>query len=199
MTQRNTDGALAWYAGHTTTQAIGWNPNGMCMEVCRTARRIGPMYPSALSAQHATPGSKRITKLNNIRRGMVMFFDDPNDNNPFGHIVTVSGRAAPVVKSLRDLIVWTNSVKSGQLVRVRADFFPTHWEDQFQFAATWLNGQDLLIPAKPGLLAEGRGPRLRHAIDDIKQMIAANKDHPRLVNALQRDLAELQETLRRFS
>lgn len=199
MTQRTTHDALAWYDLHQTASSIGWDPDGKCLQVCRTARRIGPMYPSAVSAQHATPNDKRVYKLNNIRRGMVMYFDDPNDDNPFGHIVTVVGRPETVT-SLADIVVWTNSVKANSLVKVRANYFQRFWGDEFQFAATWLNGQDLRLPlAAP--LAGGRGPRLRHAIQDLKDMIVAQKaaGHPRLVNALERDLAELQQTLNSFN
>lgn len=198
MTQRNTAATLEWYPKHNTTAELGFNPNGMCMKICRTARNLGPMYPSALASQLATPLSKRITKLNDIKRGMVMYFDDPNDNNPFGHIVTVAGRAAPVVSSLNDLIVWTNSVSSGRVIRVRGDYFPKHWGDEFQFAATWLNGQDLLLPGGP--LGGARGDGMRRAIREIRNLIAyhESKGHPRLVTALKRDLEELRQTLRDF-
>lgn len=208
MAQRSTVKALEWYAGHQTTAQIGFNPNGMCLKVCRTARNIGSMYPSALAAQLATPKSKRVTELNKIQRGMVMYFDDPKDSNPYGHIVTVQSRAT-TVRNLDDIVVWTNSVKSGALVKVKASYFPVHWGDAFQFAATWLNGVDLLLekaqeplplPDGPGLLSQGRGPRLRHAIADIEAMIEYHKarGRTRFVAALQRDLKELKQTLAAF-
>ena len=208
MAQRDTAATLKWYAGHTTTSSIGFNPNGMCLKVCRVARGIGSMYPSALAAQLATPKAKRVTKLNDIQPGMVMYFDDPKDSNPYGHIVTVESRTK-VVDSLDDLITWTNNVVSGKLVKVKASYFPSKWGDAFQFAATWLNGVDLLLPKAeqplplpdgPGLLAQGRGPRLRHAIADIEAMIEYHKarGRTRFVTALQRDLAELKQTLAAF-
>lgn len=202
MAQRNTQATLEWYAGHTNSQTIGFNPNGRCLQVCRTARNIPAMYPSALAAQVATPKANRITTLNAIKRGMVMYFDDPKDSNPYGHIVTVQSRAA-TVKTLDDIVVWTNSVKSGALVKVRASYFLPHWGDSFQFASNVLNGVPLLLdPAapKPGPLAGRHGDRMREAIADLKALIEEHEraNHPRLVTALKRDLAELRETLGAF-
>lgn len=205
MTQRDTAGALAWYRTHTSTSTIGFNPNGMCLKICRTARNIGAKYPSAISSQLATPKANRITNLNAIVPGMVMYFDDPKDSNPYGHIVTVESRDM-AVRSLADIIVWTNSVKSGMLTKVRADYFPEQWGDGFVFASNVLNGVNLLLPkadlpeALPGPLAGGKGPRLRHAIEDITAMIEYQKGQKqdRLVAALERDLAELKQTLTAF-
>jgi len=207
MTQRNTEQALKWYASHTSSSALGYNPNGMCLKICRQARNIGPMYPSALAAQTSTPKTKRVTELNKILPGMVMYFDVPRDSNPYGHIVTVHSRSK-IVSSLDDLVVWSNSVKSGSVVKVRASHFPKAWGDKFQFGATWLNGEDLLLGDAPKPspsperkpLSGGRGPRLRHAIQDLDKMAEYRESvgDSRLAAALRRDRDSLRRTLGEF-
>jgi hypothetical protein len=146
---RDWKGALEWYRTHQTTSQIGFNPDGMCLKVCRTARDIGPMFLTAKQAQDATPKEHRIYKVENFRRGMIAFFDDPNDSNTAGHIATMVGRIrGGDVDKLEDTLWETNSVVSGQLVVVRGDYFVEHWNDKLQFASTWLNGQVLDVPAK---------------------------------------------------
>jgi hypothetical protein len=135
--------------------------------------------------------------VRDLRPGMVVYFDDPHDSNPYGHIVTVAGRARGVdVRYLRSLIVWTNSVVANKIVAVRGDYFGRHWGDEFQFGATWLNGQELRMsrpPAQPSL-----GSTFQHAIDDLEKSYRYHKakGHTRIANALERDIAELKETLR---
>lgn len=144
---RNFKETLAWYRENDTASEIGFNPNGMCLKVCRTARGIGPMYPDAKTAQDATPQSHRVSRIRDLRRGMVLYYDNPRDSNRFGHIVTMIGRVRGFnPDSLADVLVRTNSVVSGKLVVVRGDYFPRFWGDPFQFGATWLNGQVLDVP-----------------------------------------------------
>lgn len=146
MTQRTTDEALAWYETHTGTATLGFNPDGMCLKICRTARNLPGVYASAVEAQRATPAKHRITDLTGVRPGMVMYFDDPRDGNPFGHIVTVASVKAGGAKTLSDIAVWTNSVSKGRVVKVTADHFPQHWGDGFVFASDWLNDSVLDLP-----------------------------------------------------
>lgn len=148
MTQRDTAATLAWYDAHQTTAALGFNPDGQCLKICRTARNLPGGWASALVAQNATPREHRITDLSKVRPGMVMYFDDPRDGNQFGHIVTVCA-VRPNATTLADINVWTNSVTSGRVVKVSADYFGKHWGDGFQFAATWLNGEALIMPKAP--------------------------------------------------
>lgn len=194
---RGVAGTLKWYREHETTKQIGFDPDGRCLQIVRTARAIGQMYPSAISAQHATPAKYRITDLSKIRNGMVMYFDDPNDDNPFGHVVTVTAHEK-VMRTLADITVRTNSVKANTIVPVKADYFGKHWGDKFQFAATWLNGQELTFPPKappkPSLTP------LLHARNDLQSMVniaKANKND-RLVTALTRDLVEINQTINQF-
>lgn len=138
---RNWKGALEWYRTHQRTSQIGFNPNGMCLKVCRTARDIPARYPTAKAAQDATPKAHRVTKVADLRKGMVLYYDDPRDSNRAGHIVTMVGRVKGYnPNALSDILVETNSVKSGELVVVRGDYFPKYWGDPFVFGATWLNG-----------------------------------------------------------
>lgn len=203
MVQRTQSETLAWYRTHETTRQIGFDPDGQCLKVCRTARRIPSMYPSAISAQNATPAKHRVKDLSKLRNGMVVYYDDPRDDNPFGHIVTITDHAK-VIKSLADFEVRTNSVKSNQVVVVRGDYFGKHWGDKFQFAATWLNGQALLfpkvaVPTPPKPVKPVLTP-LIHARSDIAGMLATAKTqkNARLVTALERDLAEINETINKF-
>jgi len=141
--------ALNWYRTHQTASQIGFDPDGMCLKVCRTARNIPARYLTAVEAQNATPQEHRVFDVEDLRKGMVLYFDDPNDSNRAGHIVTQMGRVPGFdPKSLDDIIVETNSVKANELVRVRASYFIEHWGDPFKFGATWLNGVELDVPGR---------------------------------------------------
>lgn len=132
---------LQWYETHQTAAQIGFNPDGMCLKVCRTSRSVGPKYLTAKQCQDAVPKKYRVTKVRDLRKGMKLFFDDPNDSNTSGHIVTMIGRVKGFDwDDLNDVLVETNSVKSGELVVVRATYFKEHWGDPFVFGAGWING-----------------------------------------------------------
>lgn len=152
---RDWKGDLEWYRNHQTTAQIGFNPDGMCLAICRTSREIPPQQPSAAAAAKATPQKFRVHRIRDLRKGMKIFVDDPNDSNKFGHIVTMAGR----VKGFdwddpNDVIVWTNSVVSGKLVKVRLTYFQQHWGDKYQFGAFYLNGYELDYP---GWKHDGKG------------------------------------------
>lgn len=193
MTMKTTDEAMAYLRGQHTSGSHAWG--GMCLALQRTARDIAPMYPSAISAAHATPEEFRVYKLENVKRGMIAYWDDPNDSNPFGHITGVAGRDDD------ELLHWTNDAAGyGTVSLVHHSFFPNYWGDKFLFAATWLNGQELDMgtpkPPKPVKV----GDNLRDAIKSLDKAIAYHleRDHPTLVKALKRDRAELQETLKKY-
>lgn len=142
-------GALSWYRSHTTAQQIGFNPDGMCLKVCRMARNIPAKYLTAKEAQDATPEDHRVHAIRDLRRGMVLYHDDPSDSNRAGHITTLAGRVRGFdPDSLHDLLTWTNSVVPGKLVLVRGDYFQEHWGDKFKFGATILNGVELDVPGR---------------------------------------------------
>lgn len=211
-TQRNTADALAYY--QRNHDHWPFDPDGMCLAICRTARNIAARYPTALSASLNTPESFRVHRIRDIKRGMVAYFDDPNDSNPFGHIVTVVGRPRGADQdALGDLLVWTNSVVSNQIVMVRADFFAKNWGDSFQFAATWLNGEPFYdmqpkeerpvpekIPEKQPTL-----PRIDAAIESLQKgihemqgaiLFHEKQGHDRFVKALKRDVAQSRKIVR---
>lgn len=141
--------ALQWYRDKRSTARIGFNPDNMCLKVCRTARDIPAVYPTAKEAQDHTPQRHRVHRVRDLRRGMVLYFDDPNDSNRAGHIVTMIGRVPGFdPDKLSDILVETNSVRSGQITTVRGDYFQRYWGDAFQFGATWLNGRELDVPGR---------------------------------------------------
>lgn len=149
---RNFQETIDWYKTHRTAKQIGFDPDGMCLKVCRVARGIGPKYGTAKEAQDATPEKYRVRSIRALRRGMVLYFDDPKDSNKAGHIVTMIGRVkGGNPDNLHDILVVTNSVKKDELVVVRASYFKEHWGDQFQFGATWLNGHELDYPRTTSL------------------------------------------------
>jgi len=163
---------IAWFDTHNSTSELGFNPNGMCLAIAHDARALPAKYPSAKAAQDATPAKYRVTRVRDLRKGMVLFFDDPHDSNPFGHIVTMIGRVKGFnPDSLDDVLVETNSVVSGRIVVVRASYFKAHWGDSFQFGAFWLNGFELDYP---GWRNDGKGaedvPKPDHAprIDNFR-------------------------------
>lgn len=194
--QNNTAETIEWYNRHGDNPPF--DPDGMCLKICRTARNIGPMYPTAVSAQHATPTRYRVPRVRDLRRGMVVYYDDPNDSNPYGHVATMVGRVRGVAPHLmHSFVVETNSVVANKIVRVRGNYFPRHWGDKFQFGATWLNGQELKLPAPP---RPRLGSTFDHAIADLTKSYRYHKGkgHTRIANALERDLAELKETQKNF-
>lgn len=141
---RDWKGDLAWYRAHQTTEQIGFNPDNMCLKVCRTSRDVASKYLTAKQCQDAVPKKNRFHKVRDWRKGMKLFVDNPNDANVAGHVVTIVGR----VKGFdwdnpNDVLVESNSVKAGELVVVRATYFTEHWDDQIQFAANWINGVEL--------------------------------------------------------
>ena len=146
---RNWQETLEWYRTHQTGAQIGFDPDGMCLKVCRTARAIGSKYLTAKQAQDATPAAHRVPHIADLRRGMVLFFDTVGDSNPYGHIVTMIGRVKGGDHSeLSNILVETNSVVANEVVVVHGDYFAQHWGDQFQFGATMLNGVELDVPSR---------------------------------------------------
>jgi len=146
---------IAWLEKNDTAAELGYNPNGMCLAIAHDARALPAKYPSAKVAQDNTPKEFRVYKVRDLRKGMDLFFDDPHDSNPFGHIVTMIGRVKGYnPDDLNDVLVRTNSVVSGRVVVVRASYFKQHWGDSFQFGAFWLNGFELDYP---GWRSDGKG------------------------------------------
>lgn len=202
MTQRDTPDTIKYYQTHETTSALGFNPDGMCQKVCRFARNIGPGFASAIAQQIATPAEYRVHDIAKITRGMVVYFDDPNDSNPFGHIAGVVGRRKDGNRGdLSNLLLRTNSVVSGRVVVVDGSYFGRNWGDQYQFAGEWINGVPLDLPERqkrepqPPKIGRIAVTRLEHMIAVYDEMIANHENSPRVKKALRRDKQEIRETL----
>lgn len=192
---RNWQGTINWYEDHETAQQIGFNPDGMCLACCRTARDIGPKYASAKLAAEATPQRYRVHNVADLRRGMVLYFDDPNDSNKFGHIVTMIGRVKGANRnSLHDVLVRTNSVVSGRIVVVRGDYFQEHWGDSFQFGAFWLNGVELDYPKPRSAVEKFRSSAPDYDWKILRDAVEAGqrnlRGHVDLLHATMKDLAK---------
>lgn len=205
MTQRDFAGVRAWYKNNEVWPgSIGFDPDGMCQKICRTAPNIGPGFASAFAQMVGTPKADRVFRIRDVVPGMIGLFDDPNDDNPFGHVVTWTGRmpgADPDM--LASLLCRTNSVKSNQIVVVRGDYFGRHWGDSFQFASKSINGVQLDLigddpkkPKPPPLLSERGLKRLHHVVDVYSSMIENNRGNDRVVKALRRDRAEVLRTIK---
>jgi len=144
---RNWKETLQWFRVNNTDAEIGFDTHGMCLKISRTGRDIGSMYGTAKQAQDATPREHRVERVADLRRGMVLYFDTVGDSNPYGHIVTMIGRVkGGDPNDLNDVLVRTNDAVADRLVVVRGSYFQQHWGDNFQFGATWLNGQVLDVP-----------------------------------------------------
>jgi hypothetical protein len=190
---RNTEQTMAFLRRESEHETQDWTSR--CLSLQRQARGLPGVYPSALAAQQATPKGERVTKIADLRRGMVAFFDDPNDSNPYGHIVGVVGwRQGSRRGNLDDLLTWTNS--SDDVIMARASLYPGSWGDAFRFGATWLNGYDFADFDKPPKPVRGKlGDNYRHAIADVERAIYEHRklNHPVLVAALQQDLAYMRK------
>lgn len=188
------DGPLTWFRS--------------CLEVQRKARGLPPVYPSAAAAAAATPEEDRVYNLDEVKRGMVMFFDDIHDSNTAGHIVFACGRDAH-----SNILTWTNdAVREGGIDVVQSDFFPRHWGDPFLFAATSLNGYKFpdfhAAPATPPPASKPEtsvgtghlGANFTSAMDALQVAIDHHKrkGHDQLVRVLERDLKRMQHQAARF-
>lgn len=201
---RHWEEALNWYRNHTTESAIGFDPDRACLKICRTARNVPAKYLTAKECQDAVPEANRVYAVRDLRRGMVAFFDNPGDSNVAGHIVTIIGRVKGFdPDSLHDVLCVTNSVQSGHLTVVRADYFEEHWGDPFKFGATWINGVEIDHPGPKGSKVErfneggpvydlnllhkaGKDrPKPRMVLDRIETQIKSLPDNPKLVRVRQ--------------
>src|SRR6478609_10976620 len=120
---KTTNEAMTYLRGQHTSGSTRWG--GKCLQLQRTARGLGAVYPSAISAAHATPKEFRVYDPDKVKRGMVAYWDDPNDSNPYGHITGVAGRDDD-----NELLHWTNDAAGyGRVSLVHHSFFPNYWGD----------------------------------------------------------------------
>lgn len=204
--QRTTQGMLNWYETHRTTATIGFVPDGRCQQIVRTARNIGPGAPTALAAALATPRAERVYEVKRMHTGMVLYYDDPRDSNPSGHVVTiVQEDPQRDADDISRLLVETNSVHAGQLTLVRGDFFLPSWGDAVQWAGKSINGvlldlPDQPKPPKPAPMRPGRVKRLEHWVDVLNDLIdeARDEGQHRYVRSLRESRKQLRETINKF-
>lgn len=195
---------IDWFKSHRTKELIGFDPDGMCLKIQRTARDIPARYLTAREAMLATPAEHRITNVRDLRRGMVTYFADPLDSNPADHIAGMIGRVKGFnPDSLHDTLHITNSVVRDELVVVRGSYFEEHWGDDFKFGATWLNGYELDTPQPEDrdskierfhdtapeynlrLLARSDRPKAQRILDQIETQVRRLPDSPKLVRVQQ--------------
>jgi hypothetical protein len=190
---------LEWLRVHNTAREIGFDPDNMCLKVTRTARNIPAKFLTAKQAQDATPSAHRITRVRDLRRGMVAYYDDPRDSNRAGHVVTLIGRVRDFdPESLHDVLCVTNTVKMNELTVVRADYFEQFWGADFQFAATILNEVELDVPNHGSKIerfhdtepiydlsllmkAAQNRPKAKRILDQIQSQVNLLPDSPRLL------------------
>lgn len=194
---------LEWYKTHRTKELIGFDPDGMCLKIHRSARDIPARYLTARESMLATPEEHRIHKVRNLRKGMVAYHADPFDNNPADHITGVIGRMPNFdPDDLNDVLMVTNSIEADRLTVVRGTYFEQHWGDDFKFGATWLNGYELDIPQAKAveehetkverfhgtaplynlrLLARADRPKAQRILDQINTQVRRLPDSPKLV------------------
>lgn len=176
----------------------------LCLSLARQAPGLPAVFPTANAAAHGTPQANRVTKVADLRRGMVAYFGKPGDANPADHIVTVAGWRDPKAKrDLDNLLTWTNdAVDPGSVDLVRASFFPEKWDAPFMWGATSLNGFDLpgYDTGRPKPSPASVGPAFQAAMQELRKEIRKQRrlGHTGLVNALVKDLEEMKETRRRF-
>ncbi len=196
MGQRNTPDALAYLRRQHDIDSRAWR--ALCLKLCRSARNIPAVFPSASAAMQGTPMSERVYDVSKLVEGMVVYFDDPNDSNKFGHIATL--RVAKGAGSL----AWSNDVRdSGGVDTVDMDWFRRNWGDKFQFAAISLNGFDLILPKPVPVPKPTKHPievpkkatlsNLDYAIHRMDKAIAfhRSKGHTRLVRALLKERQDI--------
>jgi hypothetical protein len=188
---------LAWYKTHRTKDLIGFDPDNMCLKVCRSARNIPAKFLTARDAMLATPSDHRVTRVRDLRRGMVVYYADPHDSNTADHVVTVIGRVKGFDPDmLHDVLVVTNTVVADELEVVRGDYFEDNWGDAFKFGATWLNGFELDVPTRATkierfhdtapeynlrLLERADRPKARRILDQIETQVRRLPNSPKLV------------------
>lgn len=196
--------ACAYYRQQITSGSTAWLRR--CLALARIARGLPAVYPTANAAALATPKAERVHDIGALRRGMVVYYGTPDDDNPADHIGTVAGwQGNKITGKLADLLVLSNDVvagKPGAVGLVHGDYFPRNWGDPLMFGATWLNGYNFadldagkVIPPRNPL-----GSDFDAAEASLRKAIRRHREsgHTRIVAALSRDLAEMVQTRREF-
>lgn len=198
MAPQDSEAAARYLRLQHTTESDDWFRK--CLVLQRTARGIPALAPSAIAAAALTPESERVYLIDDLRRGMVGYCDDPYDSNASGHIFYILGRD----KENR-ILTWSNDVKgTGKVDVVYLDFYKARWGDTFQFGATWLNGYDFSDfnkPAEPVKHFSSLGDRYLSAIDDLKKIRVdkEKRNNKQLVRVLTRDIDRMEKHYEKYA
>ena len=154
----NTKGAMN-YLHHQHDTGANWYR--ACLMLQRMARGVPGGWPTAISAANAIPQSERIHQVENLRRGMDVWFRGPTSGSA-GHVAGVSGRRRGFRADNPDgVLCWSNDVTSrhGQVGMVPLSYFHNNWGHTFLFGSGYINGYNFKEfdpkkpPAKPSKVA----------------------------------------------
>jgi len=202
------DHRLDWRAFMNTQMQLSESDSrwqGMCESLQRQAHGFAAAFASAYAHQVATPLSERINPVEAPISAFI-FVDDPNDSNRYGHIVGKWNHAP----TAEDIPVVTNDVSDskaaydpGNITVCRLGWFPSNWGDNIQFATMWFGGTE--IPqVEPQTGPEDTEKFVRQAIERARGVIELmrkavkdndGKQHPSHEKALQREIADQQQTI----
>ncbi len=199
LAPKTTDEAAEFIRYQVATDTDAWYRQ--CLVLQRTARGIPALAPTALAASYLVPESERVYNVDDWRRGMVGFCDDPNDANEAGHVFFICGR-----DDERTVVTASNDVRApGHVDYVPLEFYRERWGDTLQFAATWLNGYDFSEfnkPPKPTRDYDTVGEWYLDFIDRLKKVRHHKKQKPgtdRVVRLLTRDIDRMENHYRRLT
>lgn len=194
------DEQFAWYRARAAGPAV-WHDH--CLSACRQAPGLPAVAPSAHAAAVMTPTAHRVTRVRDLRRSMVVYWANFQDDNPDDHVTTVAGWRTPEpTDDVDDLLTWTTDVPTGGISLVRGSYFPEHWDAPFWMGGISLNGFYLpgFGPPEPPPAPAHLGAQFDVAITAVRRSLAYHRahHHPARVAALVKDLAELKETRAKF-
>jgi len=162
-----------------------------------------PAFMSAFAHMIATPKSERIDPREAPISAFI-FVDDPNDSNPFGHVVGKWDHA----KVLEEIPVVTNDVSdneagydAGNVTVVPLGWFPPHWGDAIQFATLWFGAHEIPTVVSPkqdtAKWIEQSIVRAEGVVELMKKALRDNdgKQHPRHERAIQREIADQRKVI----
>lgn len=148
----------------------------MCEGLWRSGHGFPATFGSAIAHQLATPKSERLD-IREAPIGSAVFYDDPRDSNPFGHITGLWARKSPT-----DIDVATNDVRNGSyeygsVSVVPHTWFKANWGDDLQFATLWCGPYKVevvggkVVPPKPPTGRQDTAALVHRAINNAEQVV----------------------------
>ena len=178
----------------------------MCESLQRQAHGFDAAFASAFAHMIATPKNERLDPREAPLTAFI-FVDDPNDSNPYGHVVGKWGKGDG---SLESIPVATNDVSDneagydpGNVTVVPLGWFPAHWGDSIQFATTWFGGTEIpTIEPQTGPQDTERWVKaaITRAEAVVELMVKARQDndgtiHPRHEKAITREIQDQRQII----